>query len=48
MFDSLDDQMKRDDDKIHSPKQRMMIWSLYAVIGVAAMAGLFVVIGKFS
>jgi hypothetical protein len=33
MFDSLDEQIKRDDDKVSSGKQRMLRYTLYALAG---------------
>jgi hypothetical protein len=31
MFDSLDEQMRKDDDKLGSSKERMMKWALYVI-----------------
>jgi hypothetical protein len=40
MFDSLDEQIRKDDDRISSSKQRMVRWALYALVGVVVFAGL--------
>jgi hypothetical protein len=37
MFDSLDEQMKKDEDRVSSPKERMMKYALY----IAAAAAVF-------
>ena len=41
MFDSLDEQMKRDDDKIHSNKERIMMYALYLVAAIVVFGGLY-------
>lgn len=41
MFDSLDEQMKRDDDKIHSNKERIMMYTLYLVAAIIVFGGLY-------
>jgi hypothetical protein len=38
MFDSLDDQMRRDEDKVSSSKGRMMFWAL-VIIGAGIVFG---------
>lgn len=40
MFDSLEEQIKRDDDRIESSKQRMFRWALYALAGIVVFGGL--------
>ena len=40
MFDSLDEQMKKDEDRITSNKERMVRWALYALAGVVVIGGL--------
>lgn len=40
MFDSLDEQIKKDDDRIASSKERMVRWALYGLAGVVVMGGL--------
>lgn len=39
MFDSLDEQIKKDDDRVSSSKERMVRWALYALAGVVVMGG---------
>jgi hypothetical protein len=41
MFDSLDEQMKHDDQETTTPKQRIMKWALVAVTSVVLFAGLY-------
>lgn len=41
MFDSLDDQMKKDLDKEMGPKQRMLMWVAVAVATVLLCIGLY-------
>ena len=38
MFDSLDDQMRKDEDKVSSSKGRMMFWAL-VIIGAGIVFG---------
>jgi hypothetical protein len=40
MFDSLDEQIRRDDDKVSSKQQRMMRYALYALLGAAVFGAL--------
>ncbi len=40
MFDSLDEQIRKDDDRISSSKERMMRYALYALVGVLVCGGL--------
>ena len=40
MFDSLDEQMRKDEDRVSSSKQRMMRYALYALVGVLVCGGL--------
>ena len=40
MFDSLDEQIRKDDERIESSKQRMIRWALYALAGVVVFGGL--------
>ncbi len=42
MFDSLDDQMRKDEDRVSSPKERMMRWALYVLVAGLVMGGLIV------
>ena len=39
MFDSLDEQIRKDDDRISSSKQRMLRWVLYALACVVVFGG---------
>jgi hypothetical protein len=48
MFDSLDEQMKKDDDRVSTPTQRMLLWATYGVVGLAAFGGLFLAIRYFE
>jgi hypothetical protein len=41
MFESLDEQIKKDDDRLGSSQQRMIRWALYALVGVVVLGGLF-------
>jgi len=41
MFDSLDEQMKKDEDRISSPKGRMMKYVLYVAAAAAVFGGLY-------
>ena len=42
MFDSLDDQMRRDEDKVSSSKERMMRWALYVIAAGIVFGGLII------
>jgi hypothetical protein len=42
MFDSLDDQMRRDEDKVSSSKVRMMRWALYVIAAGIVFGGLII------
>jgi hypothetical protein len=44
MFDTLDDQMKRDDQAGSSATARMIPWALAVVATVVVMGGLYVAI----
>ena len=41
MFDSLDDQMKQDDQAASSPKERILVWLSVAVVSVVVFGGLY-------
>ena len=41
MFDSLDEQMKKDDDRISTPKGRWMKYAMYFAAALVVFAGLF-------
>ena len=34
MFDSLDEQIKKDEQRMVSTKERMMRWAIYVIAGV--------------
>jgi hypothetical protein len=40
MFDSLDDQIRKDEDRTSTSKQRMIRYALYALAGVVIFGGL--------
>ena len=40
MFDSLDEQMKKDDNRISSPKERYMKYGLYAAAALVVFAAM--------
>ena len=40
MFESLDEQMKKDDNLVSSVKERMMRWALYVLAAVVVFGGL--------
>jgi hypothetical protein len=42
MFDSLDDQMRKDDDRLGSSKERMMRWALYVLAAGVVFGGLII------
>jgi hypothetical protein len=41
MFDSLDEQMKKDDDRISTSKGRMIKYALYALAAAVVFGGLY-------
>jgi hypothetical protein len=41
MFDSLDDQIKQDDQAASSPKERILVWLSVAVVSVVVFGGLY-------
>ncbi len=44
MFDSLDEQMKHDDDVASSPKERYFKWGLMVVVAVVVFMGVFMAV----
>jgi hypothetical protein len=42
MFDSLDDQMRRDENRVTSSKERMMRWALYVLAAGVVFGGVIV------
>ncbi|HEV8145213.1 MAG TPA: hypothetical protein VGP79_02455 [Bryobacteraceae bacterium] len=41
MFDSLDEQMKKDEDRVSTPKERMMKYVLYVAAAAVVLGGLY-------
>ncbi len=41
MFDSLDEQMKRDDAQQTTPRERLFKWAAVAVLSVLVFGGLY-------
>jgi hypothetical protein len=41
MFDSLDEQIKRDDDKVSTSKGRMLRYALYVLAAAVVFGGLY-------
>jgi hypothetical protein len=41
MFDSLDEQIKKDDDRISTPKERWMKYAMYLAAALVVFGGLF-------
>ena len=48
MFESLDEQMKRDEDRISSSKARWMRYLLYALAGILVFGGLILSVHLLS
>jgi len=48
MFDSLDESIRKDEDRTSSSKQRMMRYALYAVASALIFGGLMIGVYKFS
>ena len=48
MFDSLDEQMKHDRERESTPKERMMVWAVIAVVSVALFGGLLLGLTNLS
>ena len=42
MFESLDEQIRKDEDRVTSSRQRMLRWALYALAGVVVIGGLII------
>jgi len=40
MFDSLEQQMRKDDDRVSTGKGRLMRYGLYAIVGILVLGGL--------
>lgn len=41
MFESLDEQMKRDEDEVTTPRERYLKWLLVGVVSVLLFGGLY-------
>ena len=48
MFDSLDEQMKKDDDRVNSGTARILRWALYVLAAVLVFGGLIVGVRSFG
>ena len=48
MFDSLDEQMKKDEDRISSPKGRMLRYVIYLIAGAIVFGGLIMGVRSLS
>ena len=48
MFDSLDEQIKKDEDRISTPAGRMMRWAIYAIAGLLVFGGVFLGVSRLS
>lgn len=42
MFDSLDEQMKNDDAKVSTSRERLMKWLLVVLVSIVVFGGLYV------
>ena len=48
MFDSLDEQMKKDENRVTSPKERVLRWALYVLAAIVVFAGLYLGVHSLS
>ena len=48
MFDSLDEQMKKDEDRVTSPRERMLRYVLYLIVGVVIFGGVILGVRSLS
>ena len=48
MFDSLDEQMAKDENKISTPAGRMMKWALYLLVGIVVFGGVLIGVRSLS
>jgi hypothetical protein len=48
MFESLDEQMRKDDNRVSSANARMMRYALYALAGVIVFGGLIFAVHLMS
>jgi hypothetical protein len=48
MFDSLDEQMKKDEDRVTSPRERLMRWVIYLIAGLVVFGGVIIGVRSLS
>lgn len=48
MFDSLEEQIKKDEDRVHSGKERMVMYALYALAAVVVFGGIIFAVHSMS
>ena len=48
MFDSLDEQMKKDEDRVTSPKERIVRYVIYLIAGLVVFGGLIMGVRSLS
>jgi hypothetical protein len=48
MFDSLEEQMKRDEDRVSTPKERLIRYALYGLLALLLFGGLLFAIHLMS
>lgn len=48
MFDSLDEQMKKDEDKVSTPRERMIRYLIYFIAGVVVFGGVLLGVRSLS
>jgi hypothetical protein len=48
MFDSLEEQMKHDDDRVNTRRGRIMLYALYVLLGVLLFGGLILAVHLMS
>ena len=48
MFDSLDEQMKKDENKVSTPAGRILQWVMYLIAGLVVFGGVFLGVSRLS
>jgi hypothetical protein len=48
MFDSLDEQIKKDEDRVSTSSQRMMRYALYLAVAAALVVGLYFGVSRLN
>ncbi len=48
MFDSLDEQMAKDANKISTPAGRALKWAMYLLAGLIVIGGVFLGVGTHT